>query len=85
MGGRDVIRNKRRWRKGEMAKTIVIYCIRVMTGVLIWAVVLKTLCAVLDRACDLSDVLTFTGACFGGELALLAFKRVFAKKNEEEN
>ena len=87
MGGRDVIRNKRRWRKGEMAKTIVIYCIRTLTGVLIWAVVLKTLCAALDWTCDLSDVLTFAGAFFGGELALLAFKRVFAKdkNNEEEN
>lgn len=87
MGGRDVIRNKRRWRKGEMAKTIVIYCIRTLTGVLIWAVVLKTLCAVLNWTCDLSDVLTFAGAFFGGELALLAFKRVFAKdkNNEEEN
>ena len=54
---------------------------------LIWAVVLKTLCAVLDWTCDLSDVLTFAGAFFGGELALLAFKRVFAKdKNDgEEN
>lgn len=80
-----MLKNKRAWRKGEMAKTIVIYCIRVMTGVLIWAVVLKTLCAVLDRACDIADVLTFAGAFFGGELALLAFKRVFAKKNEEEN
>ena len=39
-----MLRNKRRWRKGEMAKTIVVYCIRVLTGVLIWAVVLKTLC-----------------------------------------
>ena len=54
-----MIRNKRRWRKGEMAKTIVIYCIRILTGVLIWAVALKTLCAVLDWTCDLSDVLTF--------------------------
>lgn len=80
-----MLKNKRVWRKGEMAKTIVIYCIRVMTGVLLWAVVLKTLCAVLDWSCDLSDVLTFAGAFFGGELALLAFKRVFAKKNEEEN
>ena len=82
-----MLKNKRAWRKGEMAKTIVIYCIRVMTALLVWAVVLKTLCAVLDWTCDLSDVLTFAGAFFGGELALLAFKRVFAKdnKNEEEN
>lgn len=81
-----MLKNKRAWRKGEMAKTIVIYCIRVMTALLVWAVVLKTLCAVLDRACDIADVLTFAGAFFGGELALLAFKRVFAKdKSEEEN
>ena len=81
-----MLKNKRRWRKGEMARTIVIYCVRTMTGVLVWAVVLKTLCAVLGWTCDLSDVLTFAGAFFGGELLLLAFKRVFAKdKNEEEN
>lgn len=80
-----MLRNKRRWRKGEMAKTIVIYCIRILTGVLIWAVVLKTLCAVLDWTCDLSDVLTFAGAFFGGELALLAFKRVFARDNKNND
>ena len=33
---------------------------------------------------DLSAVLTFTAAAFGGELLLLAFKRVFAKKSEDE-
>lgn len=82
-----MLKNKRRWRKGEMARTIVICCVRTMTGVLVWAVVLKTLCAVLGWACDLGDVLTFAGAFFGGELLLLAFKRVFAKdkNNEEEN
>lgn len=78
---------RRKWRKGEMAKAIVLYCLRVMTWVLIWAVGLKTACAVFDRTCDVSDVLTFAGAFFGGELALLAFKRVFAKdkQSEEEN
>lgn len=80
-----MIRNKRRWSKGEMAKTIVLYCIRVLTMVLIWAVVVKTLCVALGRESDLSDVLTFAGAGFGGELLLLAFKRIFAKKNEEES
>jgi hypothetical protein len=31
---------------------------------------------------DLTAVLTFAAAAFGGELLLLAFKRVFAKKND---
>ena len=34
MGGGVVIRPKRRWRKGEMARTIVLYCLRVLTLVL---------------------------------------------------
>ena len=80
-----MLRNKRRWRKGEMARTLVFYCIRVMSLVLVWAVVLKTVCAALGLLCDLSDVLTFAGAFFGGELALLAFKRVFARDNKNND
>lgn len=78
------LRNKRRWSRGEMSKTIVIYCIRTLTAVLIWAVALKTLGAVFGWTVDLSDVLTFAGAGFGGELLLLAFKRVFAKNETED-
>ena len=65
--------------KGQMARNLVHYCIVVLTVTAVWAAVLKT----VDRAADLSDVLTFIGAAFGGELLLLAFKRVFAKPNEE--
>ena len=76
---------KRRWRKSEMSKTIVLYCIKAITLMAIWAACLKTYAVIKwgeTSGCDLSDVLVFAGAAFGGELLLLAFKRVFAKKNE---
>lgn len=76
---------KRRWRKSEMSKTIVLYCIKAITLIAIWAACLKTYAVIKwgeTSGCDLSDVLGFAGVAFGGELLLLAFKRVFAKKNE---
>ena len=76
---------KRRWSKGQMSKTIVLYCIRAITLIAVWAVALKTYAVIKwgeTSGSDLSDVLVFAGAAFGGELLLLAFKRVFAKKNE---
>ena len=76
---------KRRWRKSEMARTLVIYCVRAITLIAVWAVALKTYAVIKwgeTSGSDLSDVLVFAGAAFGGELLLLAFKRVFAKKNE---
>ena len=76
---------KRRWTKGQMSKTIVLYCIKAITLIAVWAVVLKTYAVIKwgeTSGYDLSDVLVFAGAAFGGELLLLAFKRVFAKKNE---
>ena len=76
---------KRRWSKGEMARTLVIYCVRAITLIAIWAACLKTYAVIRwgeTTGCDLSDVLIFTATAFGGELLLLAFKRVFAKKNE---
>lgn len=87
MGGRHMIRNKRRWRKGEMARTIVLYCLRVLTLVLIWAVAAKTYAIIKWGATDVSDVLVYAGGAFGVELISLAFKRIFAKKQdvEEEN
>lgn len=78
-----MIRNKSKWAKGEMARTIVLYCIRVMTLVLIWSVVIISFSAVFHWGIDISPVLNFTAATFGGELILLAFKRIFAKKGEE--
>ena len=76
----------RRCTKGQMARTLVLYCVRAITLIAIWAVALKTYAVIKwgeTSGSDLSDVLVFAGAAFGGELLLLAFKRVFAKKNED--
>ena len=73
---------KRRWSKGQMSKTIVLYCIRAITLIAVWAVAIKTYAVFKFGATDISDVLIFAATAFGGELLLLAFKRVFAKKNE---
>ena len=73
---------KRRWRKSEMSKKIVLYCIKAKNLIAVWAVALKTYAVFKWGATDISDVLIFTATAFGGELLLLAFKRVFAKKNE---
>ena len=73
---------KRRWTKGQMARTLVIYCVRAITLIAIWAVCIKTYAVFKYGATDISDVLIFAATAFGGELLLLAFKRVFAKKNE---
>lgn len=66
-----------------MARELVYYCLRVLTAAAMWAMSLKTAALIFDRACDLSDVLTFVGASFGGELLLLLLKRVFAKPEED--
>ena len=73
---------RRRWAKGQMARTLVIYCVRAITLIAIWAVCIKTYAVFKWGATDISDVLIFVATAFGGELLLLAFKRVFAKKNE---
>ena len=76
---------KRRWRKSEMARTLVIYCVRAITLIAIWAACLKTYAVIRwgeTIGCDLSDVLIYAAGAFGFELISLAFKRVFAKKNE---
>jgi hypothetical protein len=77
---------KKKWRKSEMARTLVIYCVRAISLIALWAACLKTYAVIKwgeTSGCDLSDVLGFAGVAFGGELLLLAFKRVFAKKNED--
>ena len=73
---------KRRWAKGQMARTLVLYCVRAITLIAIWAVCIKTYAVFKYGATDISDVLIFAATAFGGELLLLAFKRIFAKKNE---
>ena len=73
---------KRNWRKSEMARTLVIYCVRAITLVAVWAILVKTYAVIRYGATDIGDVLIYVASAFGGELLLLAFKRVFAKKNE---
>lgn len=73
---------KRKWQKGQMARMLVIYCVRAITLVAIWAVAVKTYAVIRYGATDISDVLIYVVSAFGGELLLLAFKRVFAKRNE---
>ena len=84
------MRVKGKWSKGEMARTIVIYLVQLLTMVLLWACALKTIAVLIavvhnpelgtsDRS---TDVLGYAGGASVSELGLLAFKRVFAKKNE---
>ena len=75
---------KSRMTKGKMARELVYFCIWALTAALTWAMILKTAAVLLDRTCDLSDVLTFAGAAFGGELLMLLCKRVFAKPNDKD-
>ena len=77
------LNDKRRWAKGQMARTLVIYCVRAITLIAIWAVCIKTYTVFKWGATDISDVLIYAATAFGGELLLLAFKRIFAKKNED--
>lgn len=67
-------------QRGQMARRLVYYCITVLTLTGVWAAVLKT----IDHTVDTSDVLTFIGAAFGGELLMLLLKRVFAKSTETD-
>ena len=57
---------KSRVTKGKMARELVYYCLWALTAALAWAMVVKTAALLLDRTCDLSDVLVFAGAAFGG-------------------
>lgn len=68
-----------------MARELVYYCLWMLTAVATWAMILKTAAVLLDRTCDLGDVLVFAGAAFGGELLLLLLKRVFAKTNDKDD
>ena len=74
-----------RMTKGKMARELVYFCIWALTAALTWAMILKTAAVLLDRTCDLSDVLIFAGGAFGGELLMLLIKRVIAKPNDKDN
>ena len=73
-------------KKGAMARSLVYFCMAVLTLSLLWAIAMETAALFHGQSdsMDLSDVLTFAGAAFGGELLLLAFKRVFAKNTTSE-
>ena len=68
-----------------MAKRLVYYCIGVLSAVTVWALALKSVGVATGTGVDLSDVLTFVGAVFGGELLMLLVKRIFAKPKEKES
>ena len=75
---------KSRLTKGKMARQLVYFCIWVLFGVLLWAAAVKTAALVTGRDVDLSDVLTFAGAAFGGELLMLLAKRCICEKSDDE-
>ena len=70
-------------QKGKMARGLVYYNEGVLTVAAIWAMALKTYGVIHNVSVDLSDVLVFIGAAFGGELLMLLFKRIFAKNIED--
>lgn len=73
---------KSRMTKGKMARELVYFCIGMLVAVCTWAMIVKTAAVLLDRQCDLSDVLIFAGGAFGGELLLLLIKRLLAKPSD---
>ncbi len=77
------LKYRQKWNKGQLARTLVIYCVRALTIVSVWAICIKTYAVFKWGATDISDVLIFVASAFGGELLLLAFKRIFAKKNDD--
>lgn len=68
--------------KGRMARGLVYYCVGILTASTVWAAVITTVAAVRGWTVDLSAVLTFIGAAFGGELLALLAKRLFARPGE---
>lgn len=79
----DEKKKPQRKTKGRMARELVYYCIYALTLTLAWAIITKTVAVFTNHDSDLSDVLIFAAAAFGGELLLLLCKRVFAKPNDD--
>ena len=70
--------------KGKMARSLVYFCVAVLTITALWAVCITTYGAINGSYIELSAALTFIGASFGGELLLLLVKRVTTKTKEED-
>lgn len=68
-----------------MARRLVYFCLRVLTATAVWAMAVTTAALAADRTIDLSAVLAFVGAGFGGELLLLLVKRLLAKPGSTED
>lgn len=81
MSGKRAIKPPR----GRMARRLVYFCMAILTLTLFWAAGLYTYAALHDTSVELSSVLTYVGASFGGELLLLCVKRVFAKQDNKED
>ena len=71
--------------KGRMSRRLVYYCIAVLSVTAVWAMAVKTIAVFTNyqMPVDVTDVVTFVGAAFGGELLMLLAKRIFAKETEE--
>lgn len=70
--------------KGKMARRLVLYCITVLSLTTVWALIVKTIGVCTSNTVDLTDILTFVGAVFGGELLMLLMKRIFTKNESTE-
>lgn len=70
--------------KGDFSKRVVLLCIRVMVITLTWSMCLATLAMAFDKNLQINDILIFAGSFFGGELCLLALKRIFAKERDDD-
>lgn len=67
-----------------MARRLVYFCIGLLTIIVLWAMALKTYAVHEQTSVDLTDVLTFAGAVFAGELLMLLVKRLVAKPDDKE-
>lgn len=67
-----------------MLREMVYICLRWLKIGAVWGMLSQTAALVLDRAFDPTPTLVFLGAAFGGELLMCLVKRIFAKKNEED-
>ena len=65
-------------KKGRFSKVIVVYCVREMALMQLWAMRIASHNSFLT-----TGLLTANHAVFGGELLLLCLKRLLADKNKK--
>jgi NADH:ubiquinone oxidoreductase subunit 6 (subunit J) len=69
----------KRVAKGQMSRSLVRLCMAMLTAAAVWGAVMKS----IRPDADMTDVLSYVGAAFGGELLLLMGKRILAKERKE--